>query len=220
MQQLLTGKKRFPGFTEEWNMVPLENLCVKKGVVRGPFGGALKKEFFVESGYKVYEQKNAIYGTTELGSYYIDADKFNKMLRFSVQPEDLIISCSGTIGKIYKIPHKAPEGVINQALLKLTLDTTKVDVEFFLQQFNSERIQYLITESTQGGAMKNLIGMSEFRKTKFYMPEIDEQKRISQTLIRFDIEYSNLRIQRNVLVEQKKGLMQKLLTGEVRVKID
>ena len=42
------------------------------------------------------------------------------MQRFSVKPGDLIMSCSGTMGRIAIIPDDAPEGIINQALLKLT----------------------------------------------------------------------------------------------------
>lgn len=65
-----------------WQVISLQNLCIQNGIVRGPFGGALKKEIFVAEGYKVYEQGNAIYKTVTRGSYYIDAAKYNKMLRF------------------------------------------------------------------------------------------------------------------------------------------
>ena len=51
---------------ETWQVIPLQNLCDKNGIVRGPFGGALKKELFVAEGYKVYEQGNAIYKTIEI----------------------------------------------------------------------------------------------------------------------------------------------------------
>ena len=61
MQQLLTGKQRLSGFAGEWGKVTLERACVPGGLVRGPFGGALKKEVFVKDGKKVYEQRNAIY---------------------------------------------------------------------------------------------------------------------------------------------------------------
>ncbi|MDC4823828.1 restriction endonuclease subunit S, partial [Acinetobacter baumannii] len=55
----------------EWNAYAIEDLVLpNNGLVRGPFGGALKKEDFVNEGYKVYEQKNAIYKNSELGTYY------------------------------------------------------------------------------------------------------------------------------------------------------
>ena len=103
---------------EDWRTVTLEDAATSGGLVRGPFGGALKKEFFVERGYKVYEQKNAIYETVETGEYFIDSRKYRELDRFHVYPGDFIVSCSGTIGCIYQIPKGAPQGVINQALLK------------------------------------------------------------------------------------------------------
>ena len=74
-----------------------------QGLVRGPFGGSLKKEYFVQAGYKVYEQRNAIYKEIRVGNYYIDKKKYDELIRFSVKHGDFIVSCSGTIGKIYQI---------------------------------------------------------------------------------------------------------------------
>jgi type I restriction enzyme, S subunit len=119
----------------------LDNATVKGGLVRGPFGGALKKEFFIERGYKVYEQRNAIYATVEKGDYFIDLIKYKELERFHVRSGDLIVSCSGTIGCIYQIPVGAPEGVINQALLKITLNDERVNDAFFLAVFRSESFQ-------------------------------------------------------------------------------
>jgi len=53
-----------------WEQVKLQDIC--SSIVRGPFGSSLKKEFFVKNGYKVYEQKNAINQSADLGEYYID----------------------------------------------------------------------------------------------------------------------------------------------------
>ena len=104
---------------EDWGVKALAEVCTPQGIVRGPFGGTLKKETFVTSGFKVYEQKNAIYASCELGDYFIDEAKYEEMQRFSISPGDFIVSCSGTIGRIFRIPSDAPPGVINQALLKL-----------------------------------------------------------------------------------------------------
>ena len=144
---------------EDWDTLTLDNATVKGGLVRGPFGGALKKEFFVERGYKVYEQRNAIDATVEKGDYFINSSKYKGLERFHVRPGDLIVSCSGTIGYIYQIPAGAPEGVINQALLKILLNDEIVNDAFFLAVFRSESFQERIKENSHGGAMQNLVGM-------------------------------------------------------------
>ena len=53
--------------------------------------------------------------------YRIDEEKFTKLKRFSVRASDLIMSCSGTMGKFAIIPENYEPGIINQALLKLTI---------------------------------------------------------------------------------------------------
>lgn len=100
----------------------------------------------------------------EQGDYFIDSRKFRELERFRVEPGDFIVSCSGTIGCIYQIPGSAPEGVINQALLKISLDQGKVDSRFFLAVFRSASFQERIKENSHGGAMQNLVGMEVFRK--------------------------------------------------------
>lgn len=52
--------------------------------------------------------------------YFISKNDFQRLKRFEVKTNDLIMSCSGTMGKIAIIPDNAPKGIINQALLKLT----------------------------------------------------------------------------------------------------
>jgi type I restriction enzyme S subunit len=64
-------------------------------------------------------KQHAIYGEFKF-RYFVDEQKYKEMERFSVKPGDLIMSCSGTMGKIAIIPDDAPKGIINQALLKLT----------------------------------------------------------------------------------------------------
>ncbi|MGM0900471.1 MAG: restriction endonuclease subunit S [Bacillota bacterium] len=201
----------------EWKNLALENICIDKGLVRGPFGGALKKAFFVKEGYKVYEQKNAIYRDVSLGNYFIDENKFNELKRFEVREGDFIVSCSGTIGRIFRIPPNAPKGVINQALLKIEIDKTKIDSEYFYQYFGWNQFQKRITDNTQGGAMQNLVGMDEFRKTKLSIPSLKEQQKIASILSTWDnaIELKEKLIEQKK--EQIKGLMQKLLTGQFRL---
>lgn len=201
----------------EWKVVHLEYVCEKKGLVRGPFGGALKKEFFVQSGYKVYEQKNAIQKDERIGEYFIDEEKFQELKRFEVNGGDFIISCSGTIGRIFRIPNNAPKGVINQALLKIRLDNRKINSEFFYQYFQWDTFQRRIIDNTQGGAMPNLVGMNIFRRTPIPLPTMNEQQKIASILSTWDkaIELKEKLIEQKK--EQKKGLMQKLLTGEVRL---
>ncbi|GLG01210.1 restriction endonuclease [Alicyclobacillus hesperidum subsp. aegles] len=199
-----------------WKTLSLEDICVDKGLIRGPFGGALKKESFVPTGYKVYEQKNAIYQDAQLGDYFINGEKYEELKRFAVGAGDFIVSCSGTIGRIFRIPEGSPMGVINQALLLIKIDHRKINSDYFYQYFQWDGFQRRIIDSTQGGAMPNLVGMGLFKKTTLAVPPLDEQQRIAKVLATWDkaIELKQRLIEQKRL--RKTGLMQHLLSGKVR----
>lgn len=115
-----------------WQQLTVNDVCVS--VVRGPFGSALKKEFFVppsDTTYKVYEQKHAIQKSSTIGTYYVTAEKYNELRRFECHSGDILMSCSGTMGELYQLPAGCERGIINQALCKFTLNERILPIVFF-----------------------------------------------------------------------------------------
>jgi type I restriction enzyme S subunit len=145
---------------------------------RGPFGSAIKKEFFVPDGFKVYEQKNAIYDDPFRGEYYIDKAKYDELAAFKIKPRDFIVSCSGTIGQILMLPDNPKPGIINQALLRIRIDERLILNKFFLYLFRSEMFQKLILVETRGSAMKNITGVKDLKLISITIPALLEQHRI------------------------------------------
>jgi len=173
----LTNKNVKEGeLPEGWKWLKLDDVVDE--FVRGPFGGSLKKECFVPKGYKVYEQKNAIYQSTELGKYFINENKFKELIRFKVKPYDFIVSCSGTIGKLFMIPEKAPKGIINQALLIIRINRDLLLEKFFMHLFTSSFFQRLIIKDAKGTAMLNLAGVKDMKLVPVLLPPIREQQAI------------------------------------------
>ena len=129
----------------EWNTQELGTLLKDKGYIRGPFGSALKRGEMVDKGIPVYEQKNAIYDEREF-RVFITPEKFQEMKRFQVKTNDLISSCSGTVGKISIIKDEDPKGIISQALLILRPDVEKITLEFIFYFLTSELGFNLITQ--------------------------------------------------------------------------
>ena len=149
----------------------------KNSIKRGPFGGALKKDDFVEDGYLVYEQRHAIHNDFEYAKYYITQEKYEDMIGIKVIPGDLIISCSGvTLGRIAEVPEGAKEGIINQALLKLSLNPEVMLNTFFIQQFRGEEIQEILFGFSRGSGIPNMPSMSEVKAVKFICPPLELQK--------------------------------------------
>ena len=168
--------------------VKLGDVCT---FVRGPFGGALKKEIFTTEGYAVYEQQHAIYRNLDF-RYYIDKNKFSELKRFAVNPGDMIVSCSGTIGKTFVIPPNAPKGVINQALLKLT-PNEELNV-FYLQYFFENTISKVLNGVARGGAIKNVPSVSELKLIELPLPSLTVQKKLVNVLDNFESICTDLNI--------------------------
>lgn len=157
-----------------WQTHKLGDVC---SFVRGPFGGSLKKSCFVAEGYAVYEQQHAINNQFREVRYYVDQKKFEEMQRFELQPGDLIMSCSGTMGKVAVVPPGIKQGIINQALLKLSVNGT-LDVEFLRRWMESPHFQTQLEKSTKGVAIKNVASVKVLKEIEIIHPQLREQKRI------------------------------------------
>ena len=187
--------------------------------VRGPFGGSLKKSMFVESGYVVYEQKHAIHNHFNQLRYFINEQKFNEMKRFEVKAGDMIMSCSGvTLGRVAIIPKGIPQGIINQALLKLT-PKIEINVNFLKLWLRSPIFQKIIFDHSGGAAQPNVPSAKIMKAIELPCPAIEEQYKLIK---RFDdfknlhqksIENYNLNLKK--LDDLKKSLLQTAFSGEL-----
>jgi type I restriction enzyme S subunit len=159
---------------EVWPTKTLGEVC---GFVRGPFGGSLKKSIFVADGFAVYEQQHAIYDQFEDIRYFIDDEKFREMRRFELRPNDLIMSCSGTMGKVAIVPGNIRRGIINQALLKLT-PSAAVLPEFLKYWMDSRVFQDSLKEQSGGAAIQNVASVGILKEIQISLPPLPEQQRI------------------------------------------
>ncbi|AQL29942.1 MULTISPECIES: restriction endonuclease subunit S [unclassified Prochlorococcus] len=144
-------------------------------LVRGPFGGSLKKSIFVEKGFAIYEQAHPINNQCELFRYFINKDKFEEMRRFEVKPGDILMSCSGTLGKTTVVPSTAPRGIINQALLKIT-PSDLILSEYLQIIMESDFFQKLIWDISGGAAQTNVPAVKILKNIAIPIPTIREQE--------------------------------------------
>lgn len=169
----------------EWNETILSEVLVDKGYIRGPFGSALKRGDMKEDGIPVYEQQHAIYNSREF-RYYIDEQKFNEMKRFQVRKDDLIISCSGTVGKVSIIKDDDPNGIISQALLLLRVDTDKV-LPLYLKYFFSSKVGYnAIVSRSSGSVQVNIAKRNVIEQIPIRLPQLETQRKIVGVLNSID----------------------------------
>lgn len=155
-----------------WPMVELGEICK---FVRGPFGGSLKKDDFVPDGYAVYEQQHAINNQFDNVRYFISEKKFNGMRRFELKTGDIVMSCSGTMGKIALVPNNIKTGIINQALLKLTTNDKLLN-KYLLYWMQSEDFQKQISNNSYGAAIQNVASVQVLKSIKIPLPELNIQQ--------------------------------------------
>mgnify|MGYP001098460455 CR=1 FL=1 len=193
-------------------MLPKKKLGEVCKFVRGPFGGHLKKSCFKENGNAVYEQQHAIYNQFSEIRYFIDDEKFEEMKRFALKAGDLIMSCSGTMGKVAIVPEDFKKGIINQALLKLTTNEN-LDVEYLQYWMKSPDFIESIKESTVGAAIKNVASVKVLKEIKIPIPQLEEQKKIVEILdeILEHIDQVKTNIEKNI--ENAKELFQSKLNS-------
>ena len=111
------------------------------------------------------------------------------------------------------------DGVLSPMYVVFGLDTSKVDSDYFLHWLDSHEAQERIKKSTQG-SVRETVSFTEFAAIAFPFPNLDRQAAIVRYLNVLRGEISILGVHVEKLKEQKRGLMQKLLTGKWRVRMD
>ncbi len=111
------------------------------------------------------------------------------------------------------------DGVLSPMYVVFGLDTAKVESDYFLHWLDSHEARERIKKSAQG-SVRETVSFTEFVAIAFPLPDIDRQAAIARYLNTLREEISTLGVYVEKLKEQKRGLMQKLLTGRWRVQTE
>lgn len=166
-----------------WEKVKIIDI-VEKGkhsLKAGPFGSSLKKEFYVQKGYKIYGQEQVISDNAFFGDYYINEDKYLELKSCRIKPFDILISLVGTVGKVLILPENCQEGVINPRLIKITLDGEIYIHKFFKYYFESSYVKNFYSAKAQGTTM-DVLNLGIIKTIPFPLPSLEEQQLIVSEL--------------------------------------
>lgn len=219
MQQLLTGQTRLPGFQGGWDVKTLENFISpdRFAIVDGPFGSQLKVDEYVQSGVPVFEMEHLRdQYITERIERCITPRKFEDLKRSAVYPGDIIISKTGSLGKLGLIPDHVERGLITSRLAKITLDPAKADRTFVFQCLLKLRLDGYWEKVSQGGTMQ-ILGIGMLKSAPIPNVSVSEQNAIATVLSDMDAELTTLGARRDKTRALKQAMMQELLTGRTRL---
>ena len=218
MQKLLTGEVRLPGFEGEWKEVRLGEI----GKTYSGLSGKTAEDF--GKGGKPYIPYKTIFDDSKIDLnkidyVYIGEDEKQNSAKYG----DIFFTASSEtpdeVGMSSVLLDDVDEIYLNSFCFGYRLNNFDVLIpEFARYLFRSDGFRRKIFSLAQGSTRFN-ISKNEVMKIKVCIPSVDEQKEIATILFDFDKEIKLLQKEVDVLKEQKKGLMQLLLTGKVRVKV-
>ena len=214
MQKLLTGKVRFKEFEgQKWKEVRL-------------------KDIFDRIQKKVDKRVEHVLSITSTIGFVDQKEKFSKVIAGEAYKNYILLkkgefaynkgnSKTYPQGCVFRL-EEFELGAVPNVYLSFRVKNKEVSSDFYKYVFMdgtlNHQLHKVINSGVRNDGLLNL-NPGDFFKCKVLYPQIDEQRKIASVLTAQDKQIDLLKKQKAVLEEQKKGLMQKLLTGEKRVKV-
>lgn len=215
MQQLLTGKKRFAGFKDEWKEVKLGDCSILSGDYGINAAGVEYSENLPKYLRITDIDDSGLLKTESMVS--VDSPDSQKYL---LENEDIVFARTGaSVGKHY-VHNQNRYGSLVFAgfLIRFRLNKNVLLPNFLKAYLSTTEYWNWVSIMSQRSGQPGING-KEYGILKVPVPTIHEQQKIASVLTAADKEIELLKNELESLKQQKKGLMQVLLTGEVRVKI-
>lgn len=223
MQTLLTkgiGHTKFKKteigeIPEEWEVSNLTNIVDIKGRV----------------GWKGYTKKDLVeFGPLAIGAMHINSNnkldlsepvylskkKYEESPEIMVSKDDIILAQRGSLGKVVLIEKEIGEATINPSMV--LIKNIKINSRYLYYFLCSEYIQKVIFKETSQTSIP-MISQEQIGKFKIIIPTIKEQEKIASILSEVDKKIEEYENKKQKLEKLKKGLMQQLLTGMIRVTV-
>ncbi|WP_342535207.1 restriction endonuclease subunit S [Lysinibacillus sp. FSL K6-1151] len=211
MEKVIKGFGKIPS---DWDIVKLREISslITKGATPTTYGFEWQ-----ESGIPFFKSDCIKDGRFVYGAFkYIDSKAHEQMNRSKTQRGDLLISITGDVGKVAVVPKNIEEANINQHIAKIRINKSGVENNFVYHWLNQSKIRSYYNVIKTGLAYPQ-ISLEQVRDTEIPLPNIHEQSKITSILSTWDkaIDLKEKLIGQKK--EKKKELMQKLLTGKVRI---
>ncbi len=221
MQELLTGKRRLPGFSGEWEVVKLADVADKNiqwSITGGPFGSNLKTSDYVSDGVRIIQLQNIGDGVFHNDySIYTTDKKANELISCNIYPGEIILSKMGDpVARACLIPNSDKRYLMASDGIRLVVDKRRFDKRFVHGYINSVYFRKKAIEASTGSTRQR-IGLSDLKKLPFIAPPLSEQTAIAEILSDIDSEIKTLEQKLNKYRQIKHGMMQELLTGRTRL---
>jgi type I restriction enzyme, S subunit len=210
------------GDQSQWEWGRVEDVAAREdGSIRtGPFGSQLLHGEFVEQGVAVLGIDNAVGNEFRWDRRrYITDEKFKKLSRFRVKPDDVIITIMGTCGRCAVIPMDIPVAINSKHLCCITLDKRKCLPQYLHAYFlHHPAATEFLNRKAKGSVMPGL-NMGIIKELPLHLPSIDTQCSIVSRFTEFSAEISSVKRvytrKLAAIAELKQILLQKAFSGQL-----
>jgi len=208
MQQLLTGKMRFKdNGGNDWRIRPLGELVepVLRPVPK-------PKEPYLSIGLRSH-------GRGTFQKIVKLPEKVMMDTLYRIESQDIIVNITfAWEGAIAIAKENDSGGLVSHRFPTYRIKDKKANIDFFRNLILTKKFVWDLGLISPGGAGRNrVMNKMDFLKLKVLLPPVEIQRELGRILTTADNEIKVLEDYRNAIEKQKRGLMQKLLTGEVRV---
>jgi restriction endonuclease S subunit/predicted nucleic acid-binding protein len=223
-EQLLKGEYRefkdteIGKIPEDWEVVNLENGSLR--IRTGHFGSQLKKSELSESGVKVYTQENILKNDFSLGNLYVSYDKFEKLKTMEVKPGDVLLTIRGSTGCSAVFPEGAERGIIHTNLAYIRVKRSLLLPEYLSLLINDYPLVKSQIITLSSATTLGALYAKHIKKIKIPLPPLQEQQKIVKILSNTNKKLEIERNEKAKLERIKQGLMDLLLTGKIRIKVN
>lgn len=221
MQSLLTrgiGHTEFKDtvigqIPKTWEVVELKDIADIKGGKRLPKGHALVDE---DSGFPYIRVADMSKGSIDDSDIkYVPVEIEPVIKNYKISKDDLFISVAGTLGIVGSVPEKLDNANLTENANKIC--NIKCDKNYLMYYLQSQYIQNVISNERTVGAQPKL-AIARIQKFNICLPKKNEQHRIAEILFTIDDRLGLYEKEKENFAQLKKGLMEQLLTGKIRVK--
>lgn len=215
MQELLTGKRRLPGFSGEWGrLTMMENSTLK---ARIGWQGLTTAEYKTVGKYYLVTGTDFKNGKIDWSHCcFVDESRYSQDKNIQLKINDVLITKDGTIGKVGIVNELPGTATLNSGVFVVRPVNNAYDPVFFYYVLASKIFDDFLTKLQAGSTIIHLY-QKDFVNFGFMVPSMSEQTAIASILSDMDAEIETLEQKRDKYKAVKQGMMQVLLTGKVRI---
>ena len=216
MQELLTGKRRLPGFSGEWRYFNL----MKNSKVKARIGWqGLKKSEYLDSGYALLATGTDFDDGRVLWDrcHYVTRSRYEQDRNIQLQNNDILITKDGSLGKAALVQGLTKPATLNSGIFVIRPLQDAYDPVFVYQILSSFVFKNFLDRLSAGSTIIHLY-QKDVGKFEFLLPPtIAEQKAIAEALSEMDADIAALENKLTKYRQVKQGMMQQLLMGKIRL---